>query len=163
MRKLTVSLLALPLLLAGAAHADSDHMKMDPAQMHQDMCLDRYAHSFAKTAYLQARLGITDQQQAAWDAWQKTELDSAAKERDTCLSTAPKKGHDDSILDQESRLETMLSTKLDELRASRPALEALYATLSSDQKDEFDHFGEQMHHQWHGPQGEHHEDGHDGH
>jgi hypothetical protein len=151
MKKLTASLFALPLLLSGTAFAD-DHKDMhdDPAAWHQDMCTDHYAHAFGKIAYLQAKLGITDKQQAAWDAWQKVELDSAAKERDACLKDTPKGEHAPSILDQESRIETMLQDKLDELHASRAPLEALYAQLDDKQKDEFNHFGE-----WHhSPKGE---------
>jgi hypothetical protein len=146
MKRLTAALLAMPLILSGTAFAESgpDDHGMDAADWHREMCTDRYAHEFAKTAYLEARLGITDKQQAAWDAWQKVENDSAAKERDACLTMAPKKDRDESILDQEAHTEMMLSQKLDELHASRPALEALYAELTTDQKEEFDHFGE-----WH--------------
>ncbi len=148
MKKMTASILALPLMLmAGGAFAD-DHKDMDSATGHAEMCTDHYAHAFGKIAYLQAKLGITDKQQAAWDAWSKVELDSAAKERDTCLGDKSMMHGDNnapSILDQESHIETMLQAKLDELHASRGPLETLYGQLSSDQKQEFDHFGEWHH------------------
>ena len=149
MKKLTALALSLPFIVSGAAFADDRHdHDMSPAEMHHAMCTDRYAHMYGKTAYLQAKLGITDKQQAAWDAWQKAELDSATRERDACLAEQPK-DKADSIVEQEARLETMLQGKLDELHASRPALETLYAQLTDEQKDELNASGE-WHHRPHG-------------
>ena len=160
MKKLTATFFVLPLLVSGAAFAEDGHKDMrdeDPAAFHREMCTDRYAHAFGKIAYLQAKLGITDKQQPAWDAWQKVELDSAARERDDCLNDKSMHRSGDeapSILDQETHIETMLQAKLTELQASRPALQTLYGQLDDRQKDEFNQFGE-WHHRPHGEMMEH--------
>ncbi len=154
------ALFALPMMLPLAAHADMGDDHKDGAERHQEMCSDHYAHTAGKLAYLQAKLGITDKQQDAWNRFYGSEIDSAAKERDACLAEKDH-GQHPTVLEQEDRLEKMLSNKLDALRASRGPLEDLYKVLSADQKDEFDEFGEEQQHHWH-KMGEHDGLGHEG-
>ena len=158
MKRLHAALLALPLLLPAAAIANDHKSDKSAADWHAEMCIDRYAHAMGKLAYLQARLGITDKQQDAWNKFQAVESDSAAKERDMCASDKPKADTPSSVLDQEANLEKFLGAKLAQLQSSRPALENLYKVLDSDQKEEFDRFGEEMIPHRHGGQmkgGEH--------
>jgi hypothetical protein len=156
MKKIAAVLIAAPLLWAGASFANDDgHGDKDKAEWHKEMCTDRYAHTFGRLAYMEAKLNLTDKQQDSWNKWQQIELDSAAKERDDCLQNVP--GEKPSILEKESFLEKMLTAKLDELKASRPALETLYNSLSGDQKEQFDRISdwERGHHAMHGDGGPH--------
>ena len=167
MKRLHVALAALPLMLPAIAYAnDHKHDGESKADWHAEMCSDRYAHSFGKLAFLQAKLGITDKQQDAWNRFSQAESDGAAKERDACLAEKMPSGDTPpTVLEQEDHLEKMLSARLDQLHSSRPALEDLYKELTASQKEEFDHFGEEMAHRMHehgGMDGEHGmHDGHD--
>ncbi len=166
MKRLHAALLALPLVIPAMAYAKEHKPDSESkADWHAEMCNDHYAHAFGKLAYLQAKLGITDKQQDAWNKFSQAESDGAAKERDACLAdTLPSGDTPPSVLDQEDHLEKMLSAKLGQLQSSRPALVDLYKVLSTEQKEEFDQFGEDMIHHahgGHGPEGPKGEHGHD--
>jgi hypothetical protein len=66
-------------------------------------------------------------------------------------------------LERNARMQKMLETKLAEMRSERPALEALYQSLTPEQKQVFDHsdHGFGHHHGHH--MGPHFGGGHDGH
>jgi hypothetical protein len=150
MKRFHAALLALPLLIPAVAYANDHKSDKSVADWHAAMCSDRYAHAFGKVAFLQAKLGITDKQQDAWNAFAKSETDGAAQERDACLAQKLPSDTPPSALDQEANLEKILSAKLAQLQASRPALENLYKVLDSDQKEEFDRFGDEMEPRHHG-------------
>jgi hypothetical protein len=121
---------------------------VDHAAMHRQMCSERAALEAGHLAYLQAKLNLTEQQQAAWNKWRQVKLDGAAKERAACLDLMPKGDTHPSLLDREAHMEKLLSLKLDEMHASRPALEALYNVLTAEQKAIFDRSA--GHHRGHG-------------
>jgi hypothetical protein len=104
----------------------------------QEMCADHYARQAAHLAYLEAKLKLTDKQRPAWQKWQQWELDAASKEQAACLEGAPKGDAKPTALERESRMEKFLSIRLQGMQAARPALEALYDTLSPEQKAIFD-------------------------
>ena len=156
MKKFHTSFMALPLLCAAAimpavAHADGDHK--DAAAWHSEMCTDHYAHEFGHLAYLQAKLGLTAEEQPLWDKFQQAKLDAATKHRDECLQMTPKGDKRPTVLEREDRAEKMLTATLDELHAVRQPLEALYNGLTSDQKAIVDK--EVAHHHGWGQEGEH--------
>jgi hypothetical protein len=119
------------------------------AQWHTQMCKDRYAREAGKLAYLQAALSITDAQRGAFDQWRDAKLSAAKEHSDACLAHAPMRdaehGHGDA-LEHNAREVKMLEGRLAELKSERPALEALYSSLSPEQKKVFDRAAEHGHH-----------------
>jgi len=137
-------LVALPLLAASVAFAEPaaapQHQDGDHAAWHKKVCGEVYAHRAGGLAYLEAKLALTSQQRPAWTKWQQAQLDAAAKERSSCLEATPKaEGQHSTALEHEARIEKVLTAKLQELQASRPALQALYEELTPEQKAVFDH------------------------
>jgi len=119
------------------------------AQWHTQMCKDRYAREAGKLAYLQAALSITDAQRGAFDQWRNAKLGSAKAHSDACLAHQPvrgeERGHGDA-LEHNAREVKMLEARLAELKSERPALEALYSSLTPEQKKVFDHAAAHGHH-----------------
>jgi Spy/CpxP family protein refolding chaperone len=130
--------------------------QMDRSAMHRRMCSEMSAHLAGHLAYLQAKLNLSPQQEAAWSKWRQIKLDYGAKKQKACLDMVPKAEAKPTVLDREAHAEQMLSAKLEELRSAKPALEALYAALTPEQKAIFDaahdhhRHGHQMHGQMHG-------------
>ncbi len=128
-------------------------------EWHQKMCTERYAQKAARLAYLDAKLALTDQQRPAWNKWRQIKLDAAEQRRSACLQHQAKEGATPTAPDREARMEKFLSARLAQLQASKPALQALYDTLSPEQKTLFDQatawHGHRRHHHgyWHGGHG----------
>ena len=117
--------------------------KPSPEQMaafRAERCKSHYARVAGKLAYLQADLSITEAQRGAFDEWKDVVLSSAKTRSETCLAhTAEgKEMHHHDALERQARMEKMLEGRLSQLKAQRPALEHLYASLTPDQKKEFD-------------------------
>ncbi|MDR3441068.1 Spy/CpxP family protein refolding chaperone [Telmatospirillum sp.] len=151
MKKIGVALWAvLPLAWASVALAQPnapdgtgmapvvEHRHGDPVAFHKEMCTEHYAHKAAHLGYLQAMLGLTDQQQAGWNKYRQTVMDQGSKERAACLEMAPKQNAKPTVLERQAHLEKILSLELQGLQAARPALEALYESLTAEQKAIFD-------------------------
>jgi hypothetical protein len=158
--------LAIPFLCSSLAFAEDamEYEGKDPGAWHQHFCTERYAWKAAHLAYLEAKLNLAEQQKPAWTKWRQTKIDAAEKRRTACLERDRSKDEHETALDREARIEKWLSTRLQELQASRPALQALYEGLSPEQKVVFDqasrwhghhHRGEGLH--WHGFHDEGHE------
>lgn len=139
---------ALPLLWAPLALAQDA-----PAggEWHQKMCTEHYARKTARLAYLEAKLGLTEPQRAVWNKWRQTQLDAADQRRTACLQRQHKEGAArPTAVEREARMEKYLSTRLQQLQASRPALQALYDALTPDQKALFDEAARRHRHHRHG-------------
>jgi LTXXQ motif family protein len=137
---------------ADAGQPPQGFQRHDPAQWMKGMCIEHYARSASRIAYLQARLQLTSDQQPLFDKWQQEVAGGAAKERDDCLANVPAAGQKPTFLDRESGMEKMMAAKLATLQAARPALEALYQSLTPEQRIAFDrpmhrHHGDFRHHQ----------------
>ncbi len=121
------------------------------AAWHARMCNDRYARQAGRLAYLEASLGITDAQRSAFNQWRDSVLNRAKSRSETCLARTPMPAHFPDALERNANRQKMLEARLDALRSERPALEALYQSLTPEQKklfdQEADHFGHR-----HGPQ-----------
>src|SRR5271165_3523691 len=104
------------------------------SQRPQERCAERYARRAARLAYLEARLSLTDQQKPAFAKWRQARLDAAEKRRAACLQHQPGQDQQLTALDREARREKILSEKLQTMQATRPALQALYDSLSAEQK-----------------------------
>lgn len=137
------------------ANGPGDHWRHSP----QQICVEQYARKAGHLAYLEARLELNPEQQALWDKWSQASADGAEKLRSACLAAMPKAGAKFTALDRDALAETMLSLKVDNLKAARPALESLYAALSPEQQAVFDreadrHMGGGQRHHWRGGDGE---------
>ncbi len=128
--------------------------KHDPAKWMKGMCIEHFARSASRLSYLEARLQLTSEQQPLWASWRQAVTSGAEKERDDCLASIPADGQKLTFLDHESRAEKIMASKLATMQASRPALEALYQSLSAEQRVAFDrpmhrHHGDFRHHHQH--------------
>ena len=134
------ALLAIPLLGSSLAFAQGamEYDSKDPSAWRQHFCTERYARKAAHLAYLEAKLNLTDQQKLAWTKWRQAKMDAADKRRTACLARDWSKDEQETALDREARVEKWLTARLQELQASRPALQALYDALSPEQKVVFD-------------------------
>jgi hypothetical protein len=106
--------------------------------MHSEMCQDRYAHEAARTAYVEARLSLTDPQQKLFADWKNVVLEDAGARAKSCAAFAPPSSPPD-LLARMAREQEMLKDRLASLQAQMPALTALYQSLSPEQKEAFDH------------------------
>jgi hypothetical protein len=124
----------------------------DPVARMKAMCIKHFARSAGRLAYLEARLQLTADQQPQWDKWRQAVAAGAEKERTDCLADLPAAGQRPTALDRDSHIEKMMATKVATLQAARPALEALYQSLTPEQRLVFDrpmhgrHEGERHHH-----------------
>lgn len=97
-------------------------------------CGEHYAMEAGRLSYLEARLELNDKQQTAWNKWSQGVLQGAQQERDACLAARPK-GHTHlTALEKEAAQEKQAQLRLQSLQATRPALEELYQSLSTEQK-----------------------------
>jgi hypothetical protein len=107
----------------------------------QQRCEERLAHRAGIIAYTVSKLNLTAEQKPLWDKLNGIVQSSADKERQLCASLPNQAGPQaqGTILDRTSRREQFLSVRLQALQQARPALEALYQSLSPEQKTTIDH------------------------
>jgi hypothetical protein len=129
--------------IAQAAPTNKDGPAPSPAQMawHRQMCTDHYARHVGEIAYLEEKLSLTDAQRPLFESWKDVVLASAKTRASECAGMHPDFSHPPSILDREARLHDMLQKRLAEMDAQRPAMTALYQSLTPDQKHIFDGIG----------------------
>ena len=161
----TVAIAAIPLLArsaedgdlqlaqAGPMSADSgDHgmpgrdrvgmrgwpmMRRMMQQNPQERCTERLAWRAAMRAYAEAKLNLTPEQRPLWDRVQSAAQAEEQKERQLCASRKP--GAESTLLDRMDRMQQVLSTRLDALQSSKPAVQALYQALTPEQRAILDH------------------------
>jgi len=135
-----VALLAVPFLCAPLAFAEQagDFEGKDPGAWHQNFCIERYARKAARLAYLEAKLNLAAEQKPAFGKWRQVKTDAAEKRRTACQQRDWSKIKSETAVEREARVEKWLSERLQELQASRPALQALYEALTPEQKALFD-------------------------
>jgi hypothetical protein len=107
----------------------------------QQRCEERLARRAGIIAYTVSKLNLTAEQKPLWDKLNGIVQSSADKERQLCASLPNQAGPQaqGTILDRTSRREQFLSVRLQALQQARPALEALYQSLSPEQKTTIDH------------------------
>lgn len=115
--------------------------KTDMASWHQQMCSDQYARHVGQVAYLEAKLSLSDAQRPLFASWKDSVLSSAKANESECLAMHHDFAHPPSVLDREAHLRDMLQHRLAELDAQRPAMTALYQSLTPDQKRIVDSMG----------------------
>ena len=134
---------------AGTGPAAESFEQHDSGAWMKAKCIDHFARSAGRLAYLEARLQLTSDQQPLWDKWRQAVAAGAEKERNDCLADLPAAGQRPTALERDSRMEKMMATKVATLQAARPALEALYNALTPEQRVVFDrpmHGGHWGHH-----------------
>ncbi|MDO8289143.1 MAG: Spy/CpxP family protein refolding chaperone [Parvibaculum sp.] len=119
----------------------------DRSERHAVSCSDRNAREIGKLAELEAKLKPTAAQTAAWTAYEDTLTAQAAAAEKSCLDrvAARKAAGDDkkrpTIIERQAMMEQGLETKLSNLKATKPVLTKLYASLSVEQKQVMDKEG----------------------
>ena len=108
-------------------------MRGDP----QQRCIERLAWRAARQAYVEAKLDLTAEQRPLWDKVYGIAQSEQQKERQLCDQLKP--GGESTVLDRMDRAQQFLSARLDALQAARPAVQALYQSLTPEQKEIFDH------------------------
>jgi hypothetical protein len=115
-------------------------------------CQDMYAHKAGEMAFLEAKLQLNAGQQPLFARWKDISMDVAKRHEADCSGRVQKlrTAKRPDVMDRLNREETMLKTRLGDLQAERPALNALYGALNPTQKQEFAHaarhrMGEHMH------------------
>ncbi|MFA5119792.1 Spy/CpxP family protein refolding chaperone [Zavarzinia sp.] len=106
-----------------------------------ERCQDRYARDVSRVTYLETRLAPTDAQKSLWQAYKAAAQAADAKARDACLAAVPKAdgaAARPSLVDRQASRIAMLTAQLENLKATQPALAALYPTLSDAQKQILD-------------------------
>ena len=134
-------------------HRHFTHMR-DPASA-KNICIEHFARSAGRLAYLEAKLQLTTDQQPLWNKWADATSAGNSTMRDDCVAAVPAKDTPKTALDRDSTIEKLLSDKLDALKTARPALEALYQSLTPEQRVAFDR-GTQLGHRMGGHKWHHH-------
>jgi hypothetical protein len=108
-------------------------MRRDP----QQWCLDRLAHRAAMRAYVGVKLNLNPDQQQLWERVQNAAQAEEQQERQICASLKP--GAEPSVLERMDRMQQLLQTRLNGLQAARPAVQALYQSLTPEQQAILNH------------------------
>ena len=115
-------------------------MMMRHMMMHRDpqeRCTERLAWRAAMRAYVEAKLNLTAEQRPLWDKVQSAAQAEEQKERQLCASMKP--GAEPTLLDRMDRKQQFLSTRLEGLQSAKPAVQALYQALTTEQRAIIDH------------------------
>ncbi|MGB5947776.1 MAG: Spy/CpxP family protein refolding chaperone [Parvibaculum sp.] len=142
----TAAILLTGMVAAGAYAATPAPAAPNAAEMQkkqENRCADRTARMTGRLAYLEAKLKPTAEQRAAWANWRDSVMANAKAREQQCLQMPARTEKKRlSIVERQAMLETTLAARLEALRASRPALEALYKTLDDNQKKILDRAGD---------------------
>jgi hypothetical protein len=151
MRKI---ILASAVLLTTALGASSFAMadkaaSMSPEKMqerHASMCSDRSAREIGHLAYLEEKLKPTSAQNAAWTKYRDALTAQAKTAEQNCLTRPARvKGERPSIVERQAMMQKGLEAKVASLKATQPALQGLYASLTDEQKQVLDREGGNRH------------------
>jgi len=110
----------------------------------KQMCQDRYAWAAGRLAFLEVKLDLTAAQQPLFQRWRAVRLGIAKHRADDCAARplpdrkAGRKAARPSPVERLTRQEDRLKQRIADIDAERPALEALYNSLSAAQKETLD-------------------------
>jgi len=110
-------------------------MRMGPLPSRQH-CEERLARRAGIIAYTVAKLNLTAEQKPLWDRLIGMVQSANDRERQLCalLPTSAEQRGQQTVLDRVDRAEKFLSARLEALQQAKPALDALYHSLSPDQR-----------------------------
>ena len=115
-------------MMRGMMHRMHGMMHRDP----QQWCLDRLAHRAAMRAYVGVKLNLTPEQQPLWDKVQNAAQAEEQQERQLCARLKP--GAEPTLLERMDRMQQFLEARLNGLQAAKPAIQALYQSLTPEQQ-----------------------------
>lgn len=138
---LAATMFAAPVALAQQS-GPYDEGPPTQAQMNQ-MCRSIYASQAGQLADLESALSLTDAQRGPFEQWRSVVLGAAKAQSAACLAHEPGRGHAPDALERNSEDQQALESRLQDLRAERPALEALYRSLSPQQRETFNSGGDE--------------------
>ncbi len=119
--------------------------KEDMEKHHAQMCTDRYAKAVGALAYLQTKLALSDVQKPLFEHWKSIKLGSVKARTAECGSM--KMPHmDGDVMGAVKLEEKMLKTRLADLQAEMPALEAMTASFSKEQNETLERAGMKLMH-----------------
>ena len=127
---------ALALSAPAALAADTAAVPMPMAknfkqERHDRFCQEIYPRAVGKLAYLETKLDLTASQKPLYERWMKVKLSSAKAHADQCMAMNPQRRDIMERLDVE---QMMLETRLADIKAEKPSLKALVASLNDDQQ-----------------------------
>lgn len=102
------------------------------------MCQESVARRIGMRAYMKAKLDLKAEQMAAWNAYEKAADEVSAKSKARCTAMPEKVETPPNFTERMTQREDMMKARLESLQATKPALQALYATLTAEQKVVFD-------------------------
>ena len=102
------------------------------------MCQESVARRIGMRAYLKAKLDLKAEQMAAWAAYEKAADEVSAKSKARCVAMPEKVETPPNFTERMTMREDMMKARLESLQTTKPALQALYATLTPEQKVVFD-------------------------
>lgn len=110
------------------------HMNREDMAKHRAaMCADITPRAVGKLAYLEAKLSLSAVQKPLFERWKSIMLASIKAHEGACAN-AQFPGPDISVVDLAKRQQQRLETRLADLKAQMPALEALANALNDEQK-----------------------------
>jgi LTXXQ motif family protein len=104
-------------------------------------CEERLARRAGVIAYTVAKLNLTAEQKPLWERLSGIVQSATDRERQLCvlLPTSAEQRGQQTILDRVDRAEQFLSARVQALQQAKPALDALYQSLSPDQRAIINH------------------------
>jgi len=120
-----------------------DGMLMERGQRRAQFCKTLYARKVGELAFLETKLALTPAQAPLFARWKQVSLDTAHSHETACADRPARQrsAKRPSVLDRLAMEEKMLKSRLSDIQAERPALQALYAALTPDQQKELGHGG----------------------
>lgn len=106
----------------------------------EQVCNFLYARKAGELAFLEARLSLSANQAPLFARWKQTSLDVAKQHQSDCAGRkhpAATRGKRLSVVDRLALEEDLLKRRLSDIQAERPALAALYTSLTPTQKQQF--------------------------
>jgi hypothetical protein len=119
---------------------DMQEGMMENGARRGQICHDMYARKAGELAFLEAKLSLTANQAPLFARWKQASM-HIAKQREANCAGHERRAQDQrpSVVDRLTMEEELLKRRLADIEAERPALTALYASLTPTQKEEFGH------------------------
>lgn len=120
---------------AFAQDARAPQSQDDMARHHGQMCTNHYARAVGGLAALEVELKLTSAQKPLFERWKNVKLANAKSVSAKCTEMKMPPDHNLSIIEARKLQIAMLESRLADLKAETPALEALVNSLDSDQQE----------------------------
>jgi hypothetical protein len=134
-----------PVMAAPRTEGGSPAQAAEAQPRREQICKFLFASKAGELAFLEAKLSLSTNQTPLFARWKQVSLDAAKQRESDCATRkrpAEARGQRLSVVERLAFEEDLLKRRLSDIQAERPALTALYATLTPAQKQEF---GEEGH------------------